>query len=201
MRAAKHHGFTLIELLVALALFALLSVAAYRGLDTMLQTRDHLTIETRKWQQLDGFFSRMAQDVAQALPRTARGQNGIVQPAWLGLPVPLNDNDAPLTFTRAGIPDQSQSLLAPQRIGYRLQQGTISLLRWPFPDQAPNAAPLVYPLLTGVSDFRLQYMDANGGWMTQWPPANGKADSLPFALGVEVTLEGGEKVSRVLGLQ
>ena len=197
-----HHarGFTLIELLVALVILALLAIAGYRGLDAVLQTRERVAQETRKWQHLALFFSRLEQDVAQAVRRPVRDHGGLVQPEWIGRAVVVAENDAALTFTRAGIPDQSETLLAPQRIGYRLQQNTITLLRWPFPDQAPRAEPVRYPLLEGVRDFRLRHLDGNGNWLAQWPPA-GQTGTLPLALEVELTLVNGEKITRIFALQ
>lgn len=196
----RSYGFTLIELLVALVILALLSVAGYRGLDAVLQTREHVAEETRKWQHLAFFFSRMEQDVAQAIHRPARDQGGLAQPEWIGRAVVVADDEAELTFTRAGIPDQGEAMLAPQRIGYRLQQGSIILLRWPFLDQAPRAEPIRYPLLEGVRDFRLRHLDINGDWLAQWPPG-GQTGTLPMALEAEVTLASGEKIVRVFALQ
>jgi general secretion pathway protein J len=193
-------GFTLIELLVALVILVLLSVAGYRGLDAVLQTREHIAKETRKWQHLAFFFSQLDQDVAQAIHRPVQDQGGLVQPAWIGRPVVVADDEAELTFTRAGIPDQGTATLAPQRIGYRLQQGTIILLRWPFPDQAPLTEPLRYPLLEDVREFHLRHLDLNGNWLDQWPIGS-QADTLPMALEVAVTLASGEKITRVFALQ
>ncbi len=193
-------GFTLIELLVALVILALLAIAGYRGLDAVLQTRERVVQETRKWQHLALFFSRLEQDVAQAVRRPVRDQGGLAQPEWIGRTVVVAEDEAQLTFTRAGIPDQSETLLAPQRIGYRLQQDTITLLRWPFPDQAPRAKPVRYPLLEGVRDFRLRHLDGNGNWLAQWPPA-GQTGTLPTALEVELTLVNGEKITRIFALQ
>jgi len=197
-----HHsrGFTLIELLVALVILVLLSFAGYRGLDAVLQTREHIAQETRKWQHLAFFFSQLEQDVAQAIHRPVQDQGGLVQPAWIGLPVVVADDEAELTFTRAGIPDQGPATLAPQRIGYKLQQDAIILLRWPFPDQAPLTEPLRYPLLEGVREFHLRHLDINGNWLEQWPPG-GQATILPMALEVAVTLSSGEKITRVFALQ
>lgn len=193
-------GFTLIELLVALVILALLAIAGYRGLDAVLQTRERVAQETRKWQHLALFFSRLEQDVAQAVRRPVRDQGGLTQPEWIGRAVVVAEDEAQLTFTRAGIPDQSETLLAPQRIGYRLQQDTITLLRWPFPDQAPRAQPIRYSLLEGVRDFRLRHLDGNGNWLAQWPPA-GQTGTLPTALEVELTLVNGEKITRIFALQ
>jgi len=197
-----HHprGFTLIELLVALVILALISVAGYRGMVAVLQTRERVAEETRKWQHLAFFFSRMEQDVAQAIHRPVRDQGGLAQPEWIGRAVVVMDDEAELIFTRSGIPDQGEAMLAPQRIGYRLQQGSIMLLRWPFPDQAPRAEPIRYPLLEGVRDFRLRHLDINGNWLAQWPPG-GQVGTLPMALEAEVTLASGEKITRVFALQ
>ena len=123
-----------------------------------------------------------------------------MQPAWIGRPVVVADDEAELTFTRAGIPDQGQAMFAPQRIGYRLQQDSIILLRWPFPDQAPLAEPQRYPLLEGVREFHLRHLDVNGNWLDQWPPG-GQPNILPMALEVALTLASGEKITRVFALQ
>jgi general secretion pathway protein J len=193
-------GFTLIELLVALVILVLLSIAGYRGLDAVLKTHEHITEETRKWQQLAFFFSRLEQDVAQAIHRPAQDQGGLTQPAWIGRKVIVADDEAQLTFTRAGIADQGNALLAPQRIGYKLQQDTVILLRWPFPDQAPLTKPQRYPLLEGVREFNLRHLDIKGNWQDQWP-ADGQTNILPMALEVSITLASGEKLTRVFALQ
>jgi len=197
-----HHsrGYTLIELLVALVILALLSVAGYRGLDAVLQTREHIAQETRKWQHLAFFFARLEQDVVQAVHRPISDQGGLTQPEWMGRTVVMADDEAELIFTRAGIPDEGEKMLAPQRIGYRLQQGSIILLRWPYPDQAPRTEPIRYTLLEGVNEFRLRHLDNNGNWLDLWPPA-GQTGVLPMALEVAVTLSSGEKITRVFALQ
>lgn len=197
---ADYRGFTLIELLVALVILALLSVAGYSGLNAVLQTREHLAQETRKWQHLAFFFSRLEQDVAQAIHRPVQDQGGLTQPEWIGRTVIVADDEAELIFTRAGIPGEGEKMLAPQRIGYRLQQGAIILLRWPYPDQAPRAEAIRYPLLEGVREFRLRHLDGYGNWLDQWPPG-GQAGALPMALEVAVTLVSGEKITRVFALQ
>ncbi|HUX90266.1 MAG TPA: type II secretion system minor pseudopilin GspJ [Gallionellaceae bacterium] len=193
-------GFTLIELLVALVILTLLSVAGYRGLDAVLQARERVSAETRKWQHLAFFFSRMNQDIAQAVRRPVRDEDGsIVRAAWVGTAVTVGEN-AELIFTRAGIPDQGAALQAPQRIGYHLEQGTIVMLRWPSLDQAPRAKPVRYPVLEGVREFKLRYLDKDGVWQPQWQyPTD--LSSLPLAAEVTLTLAGGEVITRLFALQ
>jgi general secretion pathway protein J len=196
----RYRGFTLIELLVALVILVMLSVAGYSGLNAVLQTREQLALESRKWQHLSLFFSQLELDVAQAVHRPVQDQNGITQAAWIGRPVVVSDDEANLTFTRAGIPDQGPTMIAPQRIGYRFQQDSIILLRWPYPDQAPLTQPLRYTLLEGVRDFHLRHLDTNGNWLDYWP-VSAQPASLPMALEVAITLSSGEKITRVFALQ
>jgi general secretion pathway protein J len=197
----KARGFTLVELLVALIILALLAVAGYRGLDAVLQARDRVSVETRKWQHLSFFFSRLSQDVAQAVKRPVRDSNGrIVHAAWIGTTVTVGENEAELMFTRAGIPDQGGALQAPQRIGYRFERGAIIMLRWTELDQAPRVNPVRYTLLEGVREFKLRYLDKNGIWQPQWQyPTD--ITSLPVATEVVLTLVSGEIITRLFALQ
>jgi general secretion pathway protein J len=194
-------GFTLIELLVALVVLTVLAVAGYRSLDAVLQARERVAAETRKWQHLAFFFARVNQDVAQAVQRPVRDAEGVVvRAAWLGNAVVVGDNDAQLIFTRAGIPDQGGALQAPQRIGYRLEQGTIVMLRWPALDMLQKVQPVRYTVLEGVRDFQLRYLDRDNIWQQQWQyPTD--LNKLPVALEMTLTLTGGEVITRLFALQ
>ena len=197
----SERGFTLIELLVALVILTILAVAGYSGLNAVIQTRERVAVETRKWQHLAFFFSRLNQDVAQAVQRPVRDEDGaIVRAAWVGNAVTVGENDAELIFTRAGIPNEGSALQAPQRIGYRLEQGKILMLRWPELDRAPGAEPVRYPVLEGVREFTLRYLDANRIWQQQWQyPTD--LNKLPLAVEVTLTLAGGEIITRLFVLQ
>ncbi len=193
-------GFTLIELLVSLVILALLSVAGYRSLDAVLQTRERVAAETRKWQHLTFFFARVEQDIAQAVHRSVRDSGGLSRPEWIGHPVVVGEDDAELTFTRAGIPDQGLAMRPPHRIAYRLEQGNIVLLRWASLDQPERAKPVRYPLLEGVREFKWRYLDTSGNWQTQWPSTGG-AGGLPQAAEVSLTLISGDQLTRIFALQ
>jgi general secretion pathway protein J len=187
-------------MLVALVILAMLSVAGYRGLNAMIQTRERLAVETRHWQYLSQLFARMEQDISQAVRRPIRDRDGKIQETWIGHATPVGDEDAELTFTRSGMPDLGSSQLAPQRIAYRLEHASIVLLHWKTLDRAPNAAAFRYPLLEGVREFKLRYMDAVGNWYPQWPISNIGLE-LPAATEVNITLSSGEKITRVFALQ
>lgn len=193
-------GFTLVELLVALLILALLAVAGYRGLDAVLQARMRVEQETRRWQQVSYFFSRLEQDVAQAIQRPVRDASGRLQPEWVGQSGVVRPDEAEWMFTRAGDVDVQGQLQAPQRIGYRLEQGNVVQLRWPALEPVVRALPQRYPVLEGVREFKLRYMDANRNWQTQWP-VPGSSGGLPRAVEVVLILSSGEVLTRVLALQ
>ena len=196
MSLHRPRGFTLIELLVALFVLAILSVAGFRGLNAVMDARKAVEAETRKWQSLMFFFSRMEMDIALAVHRPVRDQRGEPQPEWVGHSVPVTPDDGQLMLTRAGTDDEQSAQAGPQRIGYRLERDTIYLLRWMVLDQPANAKPKRYPLLEGVSEFGLRYMDANKQWNDVWPPA-GKTEGIPVAVEVKLTLVGGNQITRV----
>lgn len=196
----KHKGFTLVELLVALMILTFISVAGYRGLNAVLQARERVAAETRKWQHLAFLFSRMELDIAQAVHRPVRETTGDLSPEWVGHRVPVGENDAELTFTRAGMNDQGTEMLSPQRIAYRLERGAIIMLRWPELDQEPRTKPMRYTLLEGVREFKLRYQDNNNNWQELWPPA-GLNSGTPTAVEIHLTLADGEKISRIFALQ
>jgi len=200
MMHTRNNGFTLIELLVALVILTFISVAGYRGLNAVIQTRERVAEETRKWQHLAFFFSRLELDIAQAVHRPVRDTSGGILPEWVGHNVPVGDNDAELTFTRAGMSDQGSEMLSPQRIAYRFERGAIVVLRWPALDQAPSSSPTRSTLFEGVSEFKLRYLDSNNTWQEQWPPSVATVGT-PAAVETNITLASGEKISRIFVLQ
>jgi general secretion pathway protein J len=189
-------GFTLLEVLVALSILALLSVLGYRAIASLTDSEVRLTGETRHWRSLDLLFTRLEADLRAALPREARAGNG-TQRAWEGSTD--GAGNALLTFSRAG-PDFALDVgSAGQRLGYRLREGAIEVLYWPYLDNAPLATPTAHALADGVAGFRIEYLDRGGSLREAWP-FPGEA-ALPRAVRVELTLAGGETVERWLALR
>ena len=149
--ASGARGFTLIELLTALLVLALLALMSYRGLGAVLDAREHVRAETEKWQRLSSFSARFERDVQLAAPRPVRTASGIA-PAWYSS---SESSDGPhLEFSRFA---SAEGVDTPRRIGYGLNaRQEIELWLWPGLDVAPNAQPARYPVLSGVTQFRLE---------------------------------------------
>jgi general secretion pathway protein J len=189
-------GFTLLELLVALAILSLLSVLGYRALASLTDSETQLSAEAAHWRALDALFMRLEGDLRQAQPRPAR-VGAEVEPPWVGS-ADL-DGNAVLRFSRAGPEFALEPGSAGQRIGYRLNNGALEVLYWPYLDVAPGSAPTAYALADGISRFHVEYLDRSGAWRAQWPVAGEAA--LPRAVRVQLTLADGATIERWLVLQ
>lgn len=195
-RGAGAGGFTLLELLVALAILALLSVLGYRAIASLTDSEVRLSAETTRWRSLDTLFMRLEADLRQAQPRTARVATEI-EPAWLG--ESDVDGNAGLRFSRAGPEFALEPGSVGQRLGYRLHNGAIEVLYWPYLDIAPGSLPEPYVLAEGIAHFRVDYLDSRGAWRERWPVAG--ESPLPRAVRVVLTLADGAIVERWLALQ
>ncbi len=189
-----HGGFTLVELLAALLVLSLLALMSYRGLGAVLDAREHVGAEADKWRRVAAFFARFERDVELAAPRPVRDASGIA-PAWIGQ---AGASTGPLLeFSRFASPGSVDS---PRRLGYRLnERGEIELWVWPGLDVAPGVQPVRYPVLSGVTNFAIDYLDANLAWVSAWPESSGSTMD-PRAVRVRVTLASGEELVRVFAL-
>lgn len=194
----KQRGFTLVEMLVALTIFALMSVLAYRGMTAVMQTREHLTEDNRRWRDIALTLAQLEQDMDLAVDRPVRDNGDLLLPSLIGNPQISGANDAQLSVSRMGMPWQTGVLADVQRHGYRLNNGTLEQLVWPVLDRAPRSEPIVHPLLERVNRFELRYLDGSGNWQSRWPLPGRLA--LPAALEVVLELDNGTIVTRVLAL-
>ncbi len=208
--AKKIAGFTLIELLIALAIFAILSLIAYRTLGSVFQTREQLNGETAKWRDLALFFARVENDMGALVNRPIRTVEDRTAAAFCLSVFPPGPNDAQLAFTRLGFVDANGSAAALQRIGYRgnTADGKVEMLLWNGLDQAPRALPQAYAALNNIRSIQWRVQDRAGNWRNDWPAAPASCDNpdksapaYPLAMELSITLASGETVTRQLSLR
>jgi general secretion pathway protein J len=186
-------GFTLIEVMVTLLILAALALLSYRGLDTVLTSRDQVRAETEKWLQLEAFITRFKQDVQVAAPYPLRSAAGLM-PAWQGRATA--DTSGPqLEFSRFAAVEGQDRI---RRVAYTLNAaGDLELWLWPGLDA--GAEPARYPVLHDVVRLEFDYMNAALQWVSAWPLQALDA-AIPRAVRLTLELGTGEVLVRVFAL-
>ena len=196
----RQTGLTLIELMVAVALLAVITSMAYRGLDSITRGSERSLAEGEYWQGVSLLFERIASDVAQPSRRSVR--SGVDKepalPEWWGRQInssaDMDPTAAQLEFTRKSPPGRDEV-----RLAYRLRAGKVELLLWPVLDRVASSLPETYVLLDGVATLTFRYMDSSGNWQDIWP-ATGNKEVLPRAVALEMTMKDGISLRRLFAL-
>ena len=197
----RQRAFTLIELLVAMTIFAVLAVISYRTLDSLFKTREHLSMQSSRLRDVALLFARLENDFAAVIERRVRNTDGQLDDALRLSPLLPAANDASLVFTRAGFGGALGATSGPQRIGYRLKDGTLELVMWPQLDMAPRISPEAYPALSDVRDAKWRAMDRAGNLNAEWRSTGAESKTyFPTALELSITLVSGEQYTRLFNL-
>ena len=182
-------GFTLVELLVALAIFAIMSGFAYRALMGMLDSREALAKESRKWRDISLFVGRVERDVTAILPRIATSA------------VDATPGPAGLALTRSGNTLAASSAAAPQRVAYRLREGRIERLAWAGVDAAPRDEPTPTTVLANDASLAFRFLDPKSfEWRADWGLPGNAAAPPPAAVEMTLVLASGERIVRLFDL-
>lgn len=187
-------GFTLIELLTVLLIMSLLALMSFRGLDVVLESRDHVVGQTRHWQRVAAFSERFQRDVQMASPRQAPVATGVA-PAWVGTVDPVHGSR--LEFSRFAA---VEGVDAPRRVAYGLNEhGEIELWLWHGLDAVPAAPRARYPVLQGVLELEFEYLDGELNWVPSWP-VSARDNAMPRAVRMRFVLADGGEIVRVFAL-
>ncbi|HVA54473.1 MAG TPA: type II secretion system minor pseudopilin GspJ [Gammaproteobacteria bacterium] len=193
-------GFTLIELLVAIAIFAVIAVLAYGGLDSVIHQHEQTSSVMNRLRIVQQAFAIMARDIGQLEPRPVRDPLGETpMAAFLSTP----QNVPPVVFTRGGWSNPLADVRSTEeRVAYELDDDKLVRLSWPELDNPSQTLPTKQELLTKVSAFDLRFMDSSGQWQTQWPPLNTDVNlylaQVPQAVEISLTLKDWGRITRIV---
>ncbi len=181
-------GFTLLELLVSLALFAIISLIAYRGLQTALTADEAARAQAERLGRLQTLYRLVGRDLGQAIDRPIRDAFGERLPALVG-----QGDTLELSHTGrrnpAGLP---RSLI--ERVAYVVADRRLYRQSWNVLDRAQDSRPRRHALLDAVEGLELRYLDDKGNWQREWrgvDDARPAAPPLPRA--IEYVLDLGER--------
>ena len=192
-------GFTLLELLVALTIFALISVALFGSLTSMIETKQHLEADSNKLRELQTAFRIIGRDIEQAIDRTIRApyQSELPLPAlmWTESPgnfeLTTNGRRNPLRMKRSSL----------QRVAYRLEDELLIKDTWAVLDRAIDSKPFSQVLLRDVEGFEMSFKGEHGQTHRSWPPANNafgtSAVGLPKAVQVQIYVKNWGRIDRL----
>jgi general secretion pathway protein J len=190
-------GFTLLELLIAVAIFAVVGVMAYGGLQAVLTQQVVARENADRFRDIQFAVQQLGRDFYQLHPRPVREELGDgIRNALLG----SARTRYPVEFTRGGWSNPlGQPRAAVQRVAYQLDEDRLVRLHWFVPDRTLAEEPVEREILSGVRDFRLRYFGA-GGWSDEWPPGTGDPDpaQLPIALEFIIELEDFGEIRRLI---
>jgi len=176
---ARRSGVTLLELLVVIAVFSIMSVAAYSSLQSSLKAEENFDASMEDLEAVQMCLTLFQRDIMQLSPRPIRDAFGDNEPAIVLL------NGQELFFTRGGNLsslrlDQSELV----RVGWSLRDEQLIRSHWRRLDSTQGDRPLSAPLLGNVTRLQIRVLDQNNVWHSDWPlGASGGIRAL------EITLE------------
>lgn len=186
----KMRGFTILELLLALSVFAVVSLLAFQGLQSVIASKLALDQARESLRAVNLGVGVMARDLASAVWRPSRDGNNRALAS-------LSGDALHIEFARI-----SAGSIAPgvERVRYSLIRGTLVRERFPGGDPAPGPASERRNLLSGVTRVQWRYALADGGWAERFPaPDSIPAQAmLPRAVEVNLAIEGVGEVRRVV---
>ncbi|MBX9815555.1 MAG: type II secretion system protein GspJ [Proteobacteria bacterium SG_bin5] len=157
-------GFTLIEVIVALFIFGLLAAAGVALLGVSVRAQAATSAKFDDMAALGRLNAALTADLAQAVERPARDENGVPLPAFRG------EGGGPLLLglVRRGwtnLDDAPRAEL--QKVEYRLENGVLRRAAYGAVD---GAAPLASTeMMAGVRQLRMRYR-WQGAWSDRWDP-------------------------------
>ena len=173
VRQTKQVGFTLIELVAALSIFALLSVMAYGGLNSIIRVRQGVGAAQERMTQWQKGVYRIRADLESTVNRPVRDDFGDFQPALY-----LNPRGG-LEWTRAGRRNPLQQPRSGlERVEYILQDDALFRRVWANTERTQGDEGLAYPVLEGIREWAVRFLGPQGNagnndaWQPQWPPLN-----------------------------
>ena len=160
----RQFGITLLELLVVIAVFSIMSAAAYSSLQSSLRAEENFGAAMEELEAVQMSLAILERDVMQLSRRAVRDAYGDSEAAV----VLRNGQD--LFFTRGG----NFSSLKPgqtelARVAWSLQDEQLIRSTWRSLDSTQGERPLSAPLLSQVTRLQIRVLDQNNLWHRDWP--------------------------------
>ena len=180
----KNNGFTLIELLIAIAIFAVLSFAAYQILQGVLRSGEISKEHDQNLVEIQRGMLLIERDFVQMVARSSRTGNTDdenLQVLYAGKNT-LDSDYQGIEFNRLGWANPLNLLPRSNilRVGYRVQEGQLQRLYYLHPDTVSGEEPEQQVILHDIENLTFRFWDED--WVSSW------SSSSEIPTGIEITI-------------
>lgn len=195
LRNHQSSGFTLLELLIAMVIFSIMSLMAYGGLHSVLNSNASTQAYEKDLKGLQRSMMFIEKDLRQLTARPRHSGYNETQGAIVSEDL---DIGALLEFTRSGNPNPANKLRSSlQRVRYVLEQEELQRWSWSLVDHL-DAEPVIMPLVTSIETVSLRFMNAKKEWLESW--ASEDKSELPKAIEINITHKRWGKIRRLISI-
>lgn len=180
-------GFTLLELLIAISIFSILSVMAYSGLKTVLDSRDANQATAERVADIQLTIMRINNDLQHAVDRTVRDAFG----ARIASMMTLQTGDSSLEWTHSGFSNPGEFKRSNlQRVAYKLNENNLVRVTWPVLDRTQGTEPIESILISDIESLEWNFIDQSNAASSDWPTTAAFASNIITGLpkAVELTI-------------
>ncbi len=193
VKMTRCRGFTLFEMVIAVSIFALMGVVAFGGLGQMTRTGQAVADANDRLADIQFAVAYFNRDWTQVSPRKIRNQYGDEEHN-------IVISDAAITFTRSGwsnlFVEHKRSTL--QRLQYLQVDDQLVRRHWRWLDQGIGEKPLQTVLLDDIEGVEIEFLDALGQPVRNWPLESGSNTDPPIVLMLRLDLPGIGEITRLL---
>jgi general secretion pathway protein J len=194
-RTHKSVGFTLIEVVVALAVFAIVGITAFSGLNAILKWQIDLEIRSDQIKSIQLTLKYLERDINRAIARPIRDQYGDTQPAF------SSDGESIMSLTYSGWRNPAGLLRSHlQRVAYEVNEKQFKRHSWNRLDGAISEDAREAVLLEEVENLEIEFLNQNNTWVDRWPPINSDSTSIGLPRAVQISFEAQPigKITRII---
>lgn len=190
IKTHRHYaGFTLLEVVIAMSIFAIVSIMAYSGLHSVINSKTRTEEALNRLQELQLSMLAITGDLQHLTPRTIQDALGGQQ-----LSLTTQYSDFIVTFTRSGWRNPGNQVRSTlQRVAYLLDDDKLVRRHWLHVDRANENQFLERTLITNIESLSLRFLDEKRQWREDWPSINNSAattgGTISPPIAVEVTLK------------
>lgn len=200
----KYSGFTLVEVMVSIAIFAMIAVISYQGLDVATRSKEVSESKIEDLARLDRMWLLVETDLRNALKYNKVGSISGEQ-----VPAMIIETGQPywLTFLRAGLANPlGFNRTEVIRVGYRLEEETLWRDSWVDPATPDIDYAKQQKILENVEQIIVRAGKKgsfksvlSGPWVESWP-AFGNAEELPQVIEIAMTIKGRGEIVRLFAM-